>query len=163
MNERSPAVEIRRAGPRGWATVRRLRLDALRESPFAFLGSYAVEQAWTPARWRRACVEAVWFVASVEGAPVGLTRVARYPDEPRHIESMWVAPEYRKCGVAAALLAMAERSVRARGDLQIGLWVYDGNDVARQFYEEMGYRLVDRRDYAPAQDGRTEREFLKQL
>jgi GNAT superfamily N-acetyltransferase len=55
------------------------------------------------------------------------------------VEQVYVAAAHRGGGVAASLLAEAERQVAAGGHDQAWLAVVDGNHRARRFYERRGW------------------------
>jgi GNAT superfamily N-acetyltransferase len=73
-------------------------------------------------------------VAVVGGAVAGFVMVVG--DE---VEQVYVATEHRGTVVAAALLAEAERLVRAGGHGRAWLAVVGGNTRARRFYERNGW------------------------
>jgi ribosomal protein S18 acetylase RimI-like enzyme len=73
-------------------------------------------------------------VAVVDGAVAGFVMVVG--DE---VEQVYVAREHRGTGVAAALLAEAERIVQASGYQRAWLAVVAGNRRARRFYERSGW------------------------
>jgi ribosomal protein S18 acetylase RimI-like enzyme len=73
-------------------------------------------------------------VAVVGGTVAGFVMVVG--DE---VEQVYVAPEHRGTAVAAALLAEAERLVRAGGHERAWLAVVGGNTRARRFYERNGW------------------------
>jgi GNAT superfamily N-acetyltransferase len=73
-------------------------------------------------------------VAVIDGAVAGFVVVV--DDE---VEQVYVAAHYRGSGVAAALLAEAERRVRANGHERAWLAVVPGNARARRFYERNGW------------------------
>jgi len=82
-------------------------------------------------------------VAEVDGAVAGFVTVAG--DE---VEQVFVAAAHRGTGVAAVLLAEAERRVSAGGHPVAWLAVVEGNARARRFYERNGFvmegaRVVD--------------------
>ena len=79
-------------------------------------------------------------LAETDGAVVGF-----HLTEARHIKMLFIAPERRKQGIAAALLADAE----ARGAAT--LESFRDNAPARRFYERHGWRCV--REYTRAFDG----------
>lgn len=54
--------------------------------------------------------------------------------------SLITHPDYRACGCAGQLLALAENAAHQRGCTQIGLEVRADNDIARGLYERRGYR-----------------------
>jgi ribosomal protein S18 acetylase RimI-like enzyme len=73
-------------------------------------------------------------VAIVDGAVAGFIMV--FGDE---VEQVYVAAAHRGTGVAAALLAEAERLVKANGHERGWLAVAPGNTRARRFYERNGW------------------------
>lgn len=73
-------------------------------------------------------------VAEVEGQVVGFTMVCG--DE---VEQVFVDPGHHGTGVAAPLLADAERRVGAAGHREAWLAVVVGNARARRFYERHGW------------------------
>jgi GNAT superfamily N-acetyltransferase len=81
-------------------------------------------------------------VAVVDGAVAGFIMIA--DDE---VEQVYVSAAHRGAGVAAALLAEAERLVGASGHSQAWLAVVPGNARARRFYERSGWRDEGAFDY----------------
>ena len=73
-------------------------------------------------------------VAVADGAVAGFVMVT--DDE---VEQVYVAAAHRGSGVAAPLLAEAERLVRAGGYERAWLAVVAGNTRARRFYERNGW------------------------
>jgi GNAT superfamily N-acetyltransferase len=84
-------------------------------------------------------------VAEIDGAVAGFVMVVG--DE---VEQVYVAAERRGSGVAGALLAEAERQVRAAGHEQAWLAVVAGNARARRFYERSGWTDDGAFDYNAA-------------
>lgn len=60
-------------------------------------------------------------------------------DRHAHIFLLYVAPNYRRQGLGAALVAQAEEWAIHRGDRQIGLHVFQSNQPAINLYSKMGY------------------------
>jgi GNAT superfamily N-acetyltransferase len=88
-------------------------------------------------------------VATVDGAVAGFVMVVG--DE---VEQVYVSSGHRGTGVAAALLAEAERQVHANGHGKAWLAVVAGNARARAFYERAGWVDEGPFDYAAAtEDG----------
>lgn len=65
------------------------------------------------------------------------------------VEQVYVAASHRGTGVAAVLLAEAERLVAANGHDQAWLAVAPGNARARRFYERQGWADEGPFDYRP--------------
>ena len=77
---------------------------------------------------------AVTDVDDADGALLGFVMVV--DDE---VEQVFVAPAWRGTGVAADLLAEAERQIAAAGHDEAWLAVVDGNVRARRFYAKCGW------------------------
>lgn len=59
--------------------------------------------------------------------------------DPPELQDVYVLPELRRRGVAAALTAAAEEETVTRGFDRLTLSVDVGNDAARRLYERCGY------------------------
>jgi len=86
-------------------------------------------------------------VAEIGGAVAGFVMVV--DDE---VEQVYVAAGHRGSGVAGALLAEAERQVKAGGHDRAWLAVVAGNARARRFYERSGWTDDGPFDYIAAGD-----------
>jgi GNAT superfamily N-acetyltransferase len=73
-------------------------------------------------------------VCEVDGVVAGFVMVVG-----EEIEQVFVAAGHRGSGVAAVLLAEAERQVAAAGHAAAWLAVVEGNARARRFYERQGW------------------------
>jgi ribosomal protein S18 acetylase RimI-like enzyme len=116
---------LKRLAPADWPLLRDARLEALRDSPYAFTSTYADESKWTESEWRRFLETATWVVASEAEKVIGLARsVCDLETLTRHIESVWVAPGHRRRGVCRTLLhALAEMDRQT----DLLLWVLEDN------------------------------------
>lgn len=63
------------------------------------------------------------------------------------IHHMCVHPDYRRDGIAAALVAKAEEALRAEGINKIFGLVFKDNDAANAFWERQGYTLRTNLNY----------------
>lgn len=101
-------------------------------------------------------------VAVVDGRVAGFVMVV--DDE---VEQVYVSRRHRGAGVAAALLAEAERLVRANGHDRAWLAVVPGNARARRFYERSGWTDEGPFDYPASSDRGTipvpAHRYVKQL
>lgn len=138
---------IRTLEPRDWQAYRDVRLRSLAESPEAFCSTFASEQQRTPDEWAaRLAAAAVSgkdypLVAEAEGAAVGLlyAKVDAGDGAVVNIFQVWVAPEGRGRGIAAALLRAAVSWARARQARVVRLEVI-GDTAARRLYLREGFR-----------------------
>ena len=144
-----------------WDLLRCARLMALRDTPTAFLGNYAVEAGRSESEWRETFGGSTWIVAREHDDVVGLARSLRDTDAPaqRHIESVWVAPQRRRAGILRAIL---EFILQAEHD--VGTWlvwviqghVIDGTTTAIAVYQRLGFEPTGERQPLPDGSGRIE-------
>lgn len=64
-----------------------------------------------------------------------------------YLDTIATLPQYRKQGVATALIADARKKAEAAG-LPLGLLVADDNPQARELYESIGFSPAGRRPFA---------------
>ena len=164
-------VQVRRAHPDEWATVRDVRLAALADAPDAFASTLARERDRAEAEWRSRVALIPWFLAWHEGQPAGL--VATFPvTQPGpagpahtagewHLVSMWVPPAVRGSGVAGLLVGAVLEHARVAGAERVTLWAATGNPRAAAFYRRMGFRPTGQRQVYQRADaaGLDEEEF----
>jgi len=98
---------------------------------------------WTPARVRHYIrdKETMVLVASVDGVIVGFA-IMKFRDQEAHLFLLAVQPAAQRSGVGKALLEWLEKSCRTAGMQQVRLEVRASNERAKQFYRQLGYRLV---------------------
>jgi ribosomal protein S18 acetylase RimI-like enzyme len=143
--------------PTDWRVLRDARLQALRDSPHAFTSSYANESRWDEREWRRAFSGATWVIAREAESAIGLARSVGEPWM-RHLESIWVAPTYRRRGVLRALLRALAEVECVMGVTDLLLWVVEDNYAAQRAYEALGFEPTGERQ--PLSDfGRFERRL----
>lgn len=76
--------------------------------------------------------------------------VARLGAGELHINNVAVREQYRRCGIASALLANVLREAKRAGAFVAFLEVRAGNTAAQALYESRGFRVVGRRrNYYP--------------
>jgi GNAT superfamily N-acetyltransferase len=158
-----PGVSLRVLTSDEWGLFRQLRLEALREAPYAF-GSTL--ESWqgdgdTEERWRDRLTNVPFnVIAYFEGAPAGIVS-GTTSDEENEIEliSMWVAPFARGKGVADSLVEAVVDWARGNGIKSVSLRVMEGNARAWSFYRRKGF--VDDGEAQSAPDGRPERRMLR--
>ncbi|NJR40080.1 MAG: GNAT family N-acetyltransferase [Leptolyngbyaceae cyanobacterium CSU_1_4] len=62
-------------------------------------------------------------------------------DRHSYIFLLYVQPTHRRQGIGAALMQHAENLARERGDRQLGLQVFQQNQVALNLYAKLGYEV----------------------
>jgi ribosomal protein S18 acetylase RimI-like enzyme len=133
---------VRRAAPGDEPILRRVRLQALSDTPEAFGSTYDRELARTIADWQRWMSPGATFILDDAGGAKGI--IAGMRDERDaavvHLMSMWVDPALRGSGAAEALVASLLAWAETEGARQMRLAVIQTNDRARRFYERLGFR-----------------------
>lgn len=141
---------IRTLEPHEGQTYRQVRLRSLEESPGAFGSTLAQEQDraaddWT-ARLAAAAVSGQDYplVAELAGTVVGLlwAKVDANDSSIVNIFQVWVAPEARGRGTAAALLGAAVSWARSKHARVVQLGVTCGDTSARRLYVRAGFEDV---------------------
>jgi ribosomal protein S18 acetylase RimI-like enzyme len=144
--------------PGDWHVLRTIRLRALAESPRAFTSHYHRESRWNEHQWRRRFDAAHWIVAVDDGELIGLAGLVDcHPEDPHHIESIWVAPGYRNRGVFRSLLDGLIEIARRGGLTDLWLWVLEDNVCARSVYERLGFVWTGEKQ--PIRPGHRRREL----
>ncbi len=154
----------RRLTPHDWYLLRDLRLTALSESPDAFLSTYDRESAYTEQTWRNEFARGDWSIATRRGRPiVGATLESAARMHERHLEYLWVSPEYRRFGVASMLLSTVLDHLRDSGVATALLWILDGNVPALRLYERFGFTSTHERQPLEADPARSEERMTLSL
>jgi ribosomal protein S18 acetylase RimI-like enzyme len=139
--------------------LRRLRLTALRESPHAFLSTFERERSFRRAQWRAEFGRGDWHSSRIRRRPVsllGVTREPATPPEECYLEYLWVAPDYRRRGLALELIGAVLKDLGEAGVRTARLWVMDGNDLAVHLYTRAGFTMTDYSQPLEARPGRRE-------
>ena len=119
-------LEIRLLEPVDWRLLRDTRLRALIDSPRAFTAGYRHERRYSDEQWQDRISAATWVVAVERGVGIGIAGlVSGHTGEPKHIESIWVAPTHRNRGVCRSLLARVAEIARDAGLSDLWLWVLE--------------------------------------
>jgi ribosomal protein S18 acetylase RimI-like enzyme len=144
-------TQVRRAVVGDERILRDLRLQALSESPEAFGSTYEREFSRTLEDWQQWLSPGVTFILDTPDGPRGLVAGVHDPisQEVVHLMAMWVHPEFRGTGEAAALVdAIIGWGVTENARV-VRLAVVETNHRACRFYERVGFRVIGR---APARD-----------
>jgi len=135
------AVEIHRLTVDDGPRLRTIRLRALRDAPDAFGTTFEESVVWPEASWTSQLAKLATFVASRDGADIGMVRGAAHADiaDAAMLLSMWVAPEARGQGVGDALVGAVVAWARGQGFRTLLLDVADTNAPAIAFYARLGF------------------------
>src|SRR2546428_11156264 len=94
------ATSVRRLGPEDWQLYRRVRLDALKEAPYAFGSTYEREVEFDDATWRRRVVDRVRLIAEGDGVVAGTASGGDGEgDGGAAVTAVGGDPRYRRVGV----------------------------------------------------------------
>jgi ribosomal protein S18 acetylase RimI-like enzyme len=140
-------ISIRVLQEDDWHSYREVRLAALRESPEAFLATYAEEAEQPEQYWRNCVVQAHRLLALRDGEPVGVASVEMIDGAPQsaNFYDLWVTPEARNTGVASRLVQIAIDQAIQDGCTNLYYWVSTENGRAIGFAINAGFRLTSER------------------
>ena len=145
-------ITVRALGEDEWEQYRSVRLNALEESPEAFVASVDEERAYEEDFWRNRMRRSQRLLAEQEGAPVGVASVgqARHEGERDNekvaeLFGLWVAPAARGTGVATQLVQAGADAARQQGRSHLAYWVGADNGRAVAFASGFGFRPTDSR------------------
>jgi ribosomal protein S18 acetylase RimI-like enzyme len=144
MTRSSPGeVNLRKLCVDDWPLWRKLRLEALREAPYAFGSTLADWQGPrdTETRWRgRLSDVPLNIVAEWQQMPAGMVS-ATAPDLDGSVEliSMWVAPLARGRGIGDSLVHAVIQWAREQQASKVALAVFETNERALALYSRHGF------------------------
>ena len=141
-------ISVRRIQIDEGELFKRMRLTALRESPFAFASTYKAalrrspkgwsEQADSTAQGSNRCT----FIAFSDDSPIGIAALYRTKEESDTGEllQVWVSPEHRGRGVARDLMDAVFQWASANGFRAVVTTIGKGNVRALRFYQKHGFK-----------------------
>ena len=132
-----------------WETYRTLRLEALQESPDAFVADHATEAAEPEDFWRARMGRSDRLVAEADGEQVGVVSIGSAGETKSEtagqLFGLWVRPDWRGRSVAASLVRESARIAEGKGLGQLYYWVGADNGRAVAFASSFGFRPTDDR------------------
>jgi RimJ/RimL family protein N-acetyltransferase len=136
-------IMVRRVAGDDWPLWRKLRLQALEESPDAFSSRLADWQGHgdTETRWRGRLSDVPFnIVAEWQDTAAGMASgTAVNPDGSVELISMWVAPFARGRGVGNVLVNAVIEWAHEQQASRVTLGVLEGNERAVAFYRRNGF------------------------
>ena len=146
-----------------WRTLREVRLSALSESPYSFLSTYEAESKYNESKWRTEFDRGDWYVGVIRvgsaDKPVsiaGITRESGTPAHQRFLQYVWVAPEFRRQGVAFNMISEVLDHLKLSGVRTVVLGVLDGNSSVMRLYSRLGFVSCNHRQPLEDFPGRSE-------
>jgi ribosomal protein S18 acetylase RimI-like enzyme len=90
---------------------------------------------------RKLAVRPEWFLVGEDNGVIVATAMVGYDGHRGWVYYLGVAPGHRRLGYGRAMMAEAERLLRAEGCPKLNLQVRTGNAEAVAFYENLGFGL----------------------
>lgn len=163
-------VHVRRVRGDDWQQLRELRLEALADTPSAFLELHSDAAGRDEGSWRRRAEgssagedSAMFIAAEASGEWIGMLGVYRDAPGEAQVVSVYVAPRARGQGVLDELLDQAERWALSVGLNRLRLLVHEDNARARAAYERLGFAPTGGAFPYPLDETRVESELDKRL
>jgi ribosomal protein S18 acetylase RimI-like enzyme len=69
-----------------------------------------------------------------------------------YIDELWTAPEFRRKGIASALMKKAFDCQRETGAVEVRVYVGDDNAAAQELYKQCGMSIVSKALYMKSQE-----------
>jgi ribosomal protein S18 acetylase RimI-like enzyme len=135
-------MQIKMLEKHEWASLRDIRLAALREDPDEFLSTYDLEVRFDHERWLYEFNRGQWFIALTEVEPVGLIGVTREIGSPPYecyLEQLWVDPEHRQKAVASNLVREVLWQLSPEHVRTVFLWLLEDSVAALRLFQGFGF------------------------
>jgi GNAT superfamily N-acetyltransferase len=147
-------VLVRQTVMADWQALRDIRLQALRDAPYAFSSTYEDQLKFGEADWRQRITRGGTFLAYLPEVstsdPAGMA--GGYREDPGVVDliSMFVRPQARGRGVGEALIDAVIGWGRALDVNSVSLWVTETNKPALSLYERCGFTVTAERQPLPS-------------
>jgi GNAT superfamily N-acetyltransferase len=163
---------VRRIEAADWPRFRQLRLEALRDSPLAFVEQHDQALAQPDQHWQErvergaGAADSATFVAVDAGELVGKATCFIEPEVTAyvsaHLVGVYVRPPSRGSGVAEAVVAAAVGWAREEAHAaRVRLFVIETNDRAMAFYRRLGFTPTGATMAYPPDPAYTEYELAR--
>jgi GNAT superfamily N-acetyltransferase len=131
-----------------WLVLRQAVITSLDTSPDAFLATIDKVRAEKSEFWQEKLRSAEWAVVQHDRQTLGIaaallpgeTDYYAFSDKARFIESVWIAPKWRKHGVGLRLVTYLIEQQRQMGIQEFYLWVLNHNNPAIRLYDRMNFK-----------------------
>jgi len=131
--------------------LKKLRIKALKDAPYAFDTTHEQAKSWSNAQWSTQLEDLETFFATENGEDVGMARGVQSDTDTdsAFLISMWVSPECRGTGAGEALIMAVINWARKAGFKRLELDVADENVNAITLYERMNFRPTGEKGSLP--------------
>ena len=130
-------IKIEKASATEAERLKRLRLAALKDAPYAYGAVYEVDKEKPISFWQQTLVNSNWFFTSIDGVDIGLIGVEKAAKDRGSdcwISGWWIAQSFRGQGVAALMLSAIDKFCIENRWLKQGLGVWPENQRAIAAY-----------------------------
>lgn len=166
--------DVRRIEAADWPRFRQLRLEALRDSPLAFVEQYDQALGQPDHHWQERvrrgadAADSATYVAVDSDELVGKATCFIEPEFTEyvsaHLVGVYLSPAFRGCGVAEAVVEAAIGWAREDAHAaQVRLFVTETNDRAMAFYRRLGFAQTGGTVAYPPDPTYTEYELARRL
>ena len=137
-------ITVRVLGETDWRLYRKVRLNALEESPSSFTATLAEEAERDEQFWRDRMTRSHRLLAERVQQPQGILSLGPYPPNPStgEVFGLYVFPEVRGTGVSWRLVEAAAALATEDGYREVFYWVGVDNPRAIGFAKNFGFRLT---------------------
>ena len=147
-----------------WPALREIRLQALRDAPYAFGSTHAREAVFGDDEWHRRAARDGSFLAFLpEVSPAGLGGGFLETPDTAELISMFVRPQARGRGVGEAIIDAVVGWAIQKNATAVHLWVTETNKPARLLYERCGFTVTTERQPLPSNPALGEIGMLRPL
>jgi RimJ/RimL family protein N-acetyltransferase len=165
---RAGAPQVRRIRPEDWQASRALRLEALADTPIAFLETLEQAQGLDDEVWQQRAArgsvggDSCQMIGWDGDRPIG-TCVSFVADGRAWLVAVYVTPSARGQGLLAELVERCIWWAREQGAAELVLEVHEDNDRARKAYSRLGFVETGRRRPYPHDPRADELELVRPL
>ena len=144
---RAEELTIRRIAPDDWELSRALRLEALADTPIAFMETLEAAQAKDDATWQARVArgaeggDSFQVLALTDGRAVA-NAVCFLEDGEAWLAGVYVSPAFRGAGLLGRLVEQCVGWAREQGASRLLLEVHEANPRARAAYARLGFVLT---------------------
>jgi RimJ/RimL family protein N-acetyltransferase len=124
------------------ARLKKLRLSALKDAPYAFGAKYEDELLLSDAIWQERIKNTFWCFVEADGVDIGLLAVDKADKDRKSdcwLSSWWVKEEFRGRQIPQLMLDWVIEKSLTQGWQVIGLGVWPENLRARSAYKKLGF------------------------